>query len=219
MTGKVWFITGASSGFGLALTEAALARGDRVAACARSGSAFAALSDVYEPDLLPIDLDVCSEGDVGEAMRVAADAFGRIDVVVSGVDDAACGAIEEAGRAHAREQFETNVFGTLWAIQAALPLLRKQGDGHILITLRPMVTTAMSMVGLYNATKAAVKALGESLAAEVAADRIKVTLVEPDGYGNDGRGSSSTHLTPVEVLNIVDVPYPSLRCRNAATAR
>lgn len=201
MSEKVWFITEASHGLGRAWTEAALARGDKVAACARTGSALADLSERYDPDLLPIDLDVRCEGDVQEAMRVAASTFGRIDVVVSHAIYAVFGTIEAIDRAHARAQFDTNFFGTLWVVRAALPYLRKQGGGHILIASSLVGSVTVPAACLYNAMKWALEGLAETLATEVAEFGIKVTLIEPDGHDTDWARSSSTRVTPVTASN------------------
>lgn len=225
MSGKIWFITAASRGAGRALTEAALARGDKVAACASKGSAFAGLSEIYEPDLLPIDLDVRSEGDVREAMRVAVDAFGRLDVVVCCAAYAVLGSIAGAERA----QFDTNVFGTLWVVRAALPYLRRQGSGHVLFVSGLPGGVADRGLGLHHAARAAVEALGETLAAEAAACGIKVTLIEADddeagrlrnwtgtAAGPLRHGSSAT--AAAMILRVVDTPSPPLRLPRGAIA-
>lgn len=238
MNEKIWFITGASRGLGRVWAEAALARGDKVAACVRNKSTLLDLSETYDSALLPIELDVRSEEDVRQAVHVATSDFGRLDVVVSNAGYAVFGAIEETDQKNARAQFDTNFFGTLWVIQAVLPYLRKQGGGHILITSSLAGIITFPTAGLYNATKWAVEGLGETLAAEVAEFGIKVTLIEPGGYDTDWRGSSSAHLTPMAeyaglrdrlkaasvshklgnpaataeaILQVVDTPSPPLR--------
>ena len=211
MKEKVWFITGASRGLGRVWTEAALARGDKVAACVRNGEALSDLAETYGSALLSIELDVRSEEDVEDAVRVATSAFGRLDVVVSNAGYAIFGTIEETDQSNARAQFETNFFGTLWVVQAVLPHLRKQGGGHILITSSLAGIITFPTAGIYNATKWAVEGLGETLASEVAEFGIKVTLIEPGGYDTDWRGASSTHLAPM-------AEYDGLRTRlKAAT--
>lgn len=206
MAEKIWFITGASRGLGHAWTEAALARGDKVAACVRDKDTLADLAKTHGAALLPIGLDVRSGEDVKDAVRVAAATFGRLDVVASNAGNAVFGTIEETDEHHARAQFETNFFGTLWVVQAALPLLRRQGGGHILITSSLAGIITFPTAGIYNATKWAVEGLGETLAAEVAEFGIKITLIEPGGYDTDWRGSSSTHLPPM-------AEYDGLRAR------
>lgn len=238
MSEKIWFITGASRGLGRVWVEAALARGDKVAACVRNRETLSGLVETYGSALLPIELDVRSEEGVREAVHLAADRFGRLDVVVSNAGYAIFGTIEETDRENAREQFDTNFFGTLWVVQAVLPYLRKQGGGHILITSSLAGIITFPTAGVYNASKWAVEGLGETLASEVAEFGIKVTLIEPGGYDTDWRGNSSIHLTPMveyaglrdrlkavsasrklgnpaataeAVLSVVDAPTPPLR--------
>lgn len=197
MSEKIWFITGASRGLGRVWTEAALARGDKVAACVRDKETLSDLVGSYGSALLPIELDVRSEEAVKEAVRLAASTFGHLDVVVSNAGYAIFGTIEETDGESARAQFDTNFFGTLWVVQAVLPYLRKQGSGHILITSSLAGIITFPTAGLYNATKWAVEGLGETLASEIAEFGIKVTLIEPGGYDTDWRGNSSIHLTPM----------------------
>ncbi|KJC61745.1 short-chain dehydrogenase [Bradyrhizobium sp. LTSPM299] len=194
MAEKIWFITGASRGLGRAWTEAALARGDKVAACVRDRRALSDLREVHGSALLPIELDVRNEEAVRAAVHTAVTTFGRLDVIVSNAGYAVFGTIEETDEENARAQFDTNFFGTLWVIQAALPVLR---GGHILITSSLAGIITFPTAGVYNATKWAVEGLGETLASEVADFGIKVTLIEPGGYDTDWRGSSSTHLAPM----------------------
>ena len=211
MNEKVWFVTGASRGLGRVWIEAALARGDKVAACVRNRETLSGLAETYGSSLLPIELDVRSEEGVKDAVHVAAATFGRLDVVVSNAGYAIFGTIEETDQENARAQFETNFFGTLWVVQAVLPYLRTQGGGHILITSSLAGIITFPTAGIYNATKWAVEGLGETLAAEVADFGIKVTLIEPGGYDTDWRGNSSTHLAPM-------AEYDGLRARLKAAS-
>jgi NAD(P)-dependent dehydrogenase (short-subunit alcohol dehydrogenase family) len=129
---KVWFITGSSRGFGRVWTEAVLRRGDKVAASARNPKALKAFVEAYGDAVLPLKLDVTDRDAVFQAVRKAHQHFGRLDVILSNAGYGVLGAIEEVSIEDVRTNFETNVFGTLSVIQAALPLLRAQGNGHIL---------------------------------------------------------------------------------------
>ena len=129
---KVWFITGSSKGFGHIWAEAALARGDRVAATARNTDALKDLVDAYGDNVLPIRLDVTDKAAVDAAVARAHDHFGRLDVVVNNAGYGLFGTVEEVGEEQARAQLETNLFGALWVTKAALPLMRAQGSGHII---------------------------------------------------------------------------------------
>ena len=132
MTEKVWFITGTSRGFGRVWAEAALARGDKVAATARDVKSLAPLVDRYADRVAAIALDVTDRAAVFRAVAQAQERFGRLDVAVNNAGYGLFGAIEEISEANARAQIDTNLFGALWVTQAVLPVMREQGSGHIL---------------------------------------------------------------------------------------
>ena len=132
MTTKTWFITGASKGFGREWAEAALERGDRVAATARDTATLDELVNKYGEQVLALQLDVTDRDADFAAVQQAAQHFGRLDVVVNNAGYGHFGMIEELTEAEARAQIETNLFGALWVTQAALPILREQGSGHII---------------------------------------------------------------------------------------
>ena len=193
---KVWFITGASKGFGREWSIAALERGDRVAATARDTATLDDLATTYADRLLPIQLDVNDRAADFAAVARAHDQFGRIDVVVNNAGYGQFGMIEELTEAEAREQIETNVFGALWVTQAALPFLRAQGSGHILQVSSIGGISAFPNIGMYHASKWALEGFSQSLAQEVADFGIKVTLIEPTGFSTDWGGPSARHTTP-----------------------
>jgi NAD(P)-dependent dehydrogenase (short-subunit alcohol dehydrogenase family) len=195
---KVWFITGTSKGFGRIWAEAALARGDRVAATARDPATLADLAAEYGDAVLALGLDVTDKSAVDAAVARAHDRFGRLDVVVNNAGYGLFGMIEEVTEEQARAQIETNVFGALWVTKAALQLLREQGSGHIIQVSSIGGVTAFPMLGLYHASKWALEAFSQSLAAEVAGFGIKVTLVEPTGYSTDWAGPSSVQADHME---------------------
>ncbi|TPN31288.1 SDR family NAD(P)-dependent oxidoreductase [Mesorhizobium sp. B2-3-3] len=189
---KIWFVTGATRGLGRVWVEAALKRGDRVAAAARKLEDLADLSASHGEALLPLVVDLTDREAVFDAVARTVAHFGRVDVVVSNAGYALFGTVEESEEALARAQFDVNFFGTLWVIQAVLPQLRKQGGGHILVTSSVAGVITFPTAGVYNATKWAVEGLTETLASEVGTFDIKVTLIEPGGYATDWRGSSAT---------------------------
>ena len=189
---KVWFITGASKGFGREWADAALERGDEVAATARRPETLDALVDAYGDAVLPIRLDV-TERDAGfDAVKRAADHFGRLDVVVNNAGYGHFGMVEELTEDDVRSQMETNFFGALWVTQAALPIMRTQGSGHIIQVSSIGGISAFPTVGAYHASKWALEGFSQSLAQEVAGFGIHVTLVEPGGYSTDWSGPSAT---------------------------
>ncbi|HEY3502134.1 MAG TPA: SDR family NAD(P)-dependent oxidoreductase [Actinocatenispora sp.] len=179
---KVWFVTGASRGLGRQFVEAALSRGDRVAATARSTAGFADLVDTYADAVLPLEMDVTDRAAVDESVRRAVARFGRLDVVVNNAGYAQIGAVEEVTERQWRDQFETNLFGALWVVQAVLPYLREQRAGHIVQLSSAAGLIAMPLGGAYQASKWALEALNETLAQEVAEFGVKVTIIEPAGF-------------------------------------
>ncbi len=184
-TNKVWFITGSSRGFGRVWAEAALERGDRVAATARKLESIADLQEKYGENVLTLELDVTNPIQAKAVVEQAHAHFGRLDIVLNNAGYSLIGTIEEASADEVRAMYDTNIFGTLAVIQAALPLLRQQGGGHILGTSSGVGHVTMPVVGYYCSSKWAFEAIHESLAAEVAAFGIKVTIIEPGAYATE----------------------------------
>jgi len=190
---KIIFITGASRGFGKIWAEAFLKRGDKVAATARDTSSLNDLVETYGDSILPIQLDVNDRAADFAAIKKANEKFGSIDVLINNAGFGLFGAIEETSEQQAREQIETNVFGVLWLTQAVLPIMRKQGHGHIIQVSSVLGITTLPVLGLYNASKFAVEGLSETLASEVKDFGIKVSLIEPNGFATDWAGASAYH--------------------------
>jgi NAD(P)-dependent dehydrogenase (short-subunit alcohol dehydrogenase family) len=189
---KVWFITGASKGFGFVWAEAALARGDSVAAAARNIGLLDKLNVKYGDRLLPLTLDVGDKRAVDAAVKQAHQRFGRIDVAINNAGYGLFGAIEEVSEQEARAQIETNLFGALWVTQAVLPIMRAQQSGHIIQISSVGGIFAVPTVGLYHASKWGLEGFSQALAAEVKDLGIKVTIVEPGGFATEW-GTASAH--------------------------
>ncbi|MFI5696505.1 SDR family NAD(P)-dependent oxidoreductase [Kribbella sp. NPDC051586] len=181
---KVWFVTGSSRGLGRHFVEAALSRGDRVAATARKS--LTELVGTYGDAVLPLELDVTDKAAVFGAVEQAKEHFGRLDVIVNNAGYGLSGAVEEYTEQQLRDQFETNFFGPVWVVQAALPYLREQGSGHIIQISSVAGLTGFLLGSGYCASKWALEGLSEALAQEVAGFGIKVTVVEPGGYATEG---------------------------------
>jgi len=191
MADKVWFITGASRGFGLAWTRDALARGDRVAAAVRDTAALTELGRKFGERLLPLRLDVTDrEADLA-AVKSAHDHFGRLDIVVNNAGYGQFGCVEELSEDDIRNQMETNFLGAVWITQAALPYLRLQGSGHIIQVSSAAGIIAVPDLGIYHASKFALEGFSEALAAEVKPFGVHVTLIEPGLFATDWAGSSA----------------------------
>jgi NAD(P)-dependent dehydrogenase (short-subunit alcohol dehydrogenase family) len=193
---KIWFVTGASRGFGREWTIAALERGDSVAATARDTTTLDDLVAKYGDRILPLTLDVTDREADFAAVAKAHEHFGRLDVVVNNAGYGQFGMIEELSEQEARAQIETNVFGALWVTQAALPFLRAQGSGHILQVSSIGGISAFPNIGIYNASKWALEGFSQALAQEVADFGVHVTLIEPGGFDTDWGGASAKHATP-----------------------
>ncbi|MFI7468222.1 SDR family NAD(P)-dependent oxidoreductase [Nonomuraea sp. NPDC049646] len=213
---KVWFVTGSSRGLGRAFVAAALSRGDRVAATARSTASLKELADVHGDAVLPLELDVTDRAAVFDSVRRAKEHFGRLDVIVNNAGYAQVGAVEELTEQELRDQLETNLFGAVWVVQAALPYLREQRSGHIIQLSSAAGVIAMPLGGAYHASKWALEGLNEALAGEVAEFGVKVTIVEPGGFatrnGNNPDPLANGHLATT------DPAYDGLRQRLGAMA-
>jgi len=213
---KVWFITGASKGFGREWAEAALERGDKVAATARKVDTLSPLVETYGDSVLPLELDVNDRSADFAAVRRTADHFGRLDVVINNAGYGHFGMIEELTEDEVRAQLETNFFGALWVTQAALPILRDQGSGHIIQVSSIGGISAFPTVGAYHASKWALEGFSQALSQEVAGFGIQVTLIEPGGFSTDWAGPSSVHSR--EIPAYAEVRQARNRQRAAASA-
>jgi len=185
MNAKVWFITGASRGFGRIWATAALKRGDKVTATARNLTDIADLKDSFGDAVLPLALDVSNLQQVQAVVQQAYTHFGRLDVLVNNAGYALRGAIEEASDKQIRELFDVNYLGMVRLLRAALPFLRQQGSGHILGISSGLGIGSLPFTGHYAATKWAVEGMHEALAQEVAPFGVRVTIVEPGAYATD----------------------------------
>jgi NADP-dependent 3-hydroxy acid dehydrogenase YdfG len=193
---KVWFITGASRGFGRVWADAALKRGDKVAATARKLESIADLEEKYGENVLTLELDVTNHEQVKSVVEKAHAHFGRLDIVLNNAGYSLVGMIEEAGADDVRALYETNIFGPLAVIRAALPILRAQGGGHILGTSSGLGHVTMPVIGYYCSSKWAFEAIHESLATEVKDFGIKVTIIEPGAYATEFGSQDSLKFAP-----------------------
>lgn len=200
---KTIFITGASRGFGRLWAEAFLKRGDKVVATARKKETLHDLVEKYGENVLTLQLDVNSREASFEAVKKAHAHFGKIDVLINNAGYGLFGAIEETSEKEARDQMETNFFGTLWMTQAVLPIMRAQQSGHIIQVSSFLGLVTLPILGLYNASKFAVEGFSETLASEVKHLGINISLIEPNGYSTDWSGASAFQTEPMEVYNPV----------------
>jgi NAD(P)-dependent dehydrogenase (short-subunit alcohol dehydrogenase family) len=188
---SVWFVTGASRGFGAEIVEKALAAGHSVVATARDPGAITARFPDAGDHLLPLALDVLDEALAAAGVEAAVQRFGRIDVVVNNAGRGLLSAVEEASDAAARAVFDTNVFGILNVLRAVLPTLRAQRSGRIINLSSIGGFTGSAGWGIYCATKFAVEGFSEALAREVGPLGIDVVVVEPGYFRTDFLDASS----------------------------
>jgi NAD(P)-dependent dehydrogenase (short-subunit alcohol dehydrogenase family) len=198
MANKVWFITGASRGFGLLIARDALARGDSVVAAARNPQAIVDALGVH-PNLLPVQLDVTREAAAVVAVQAAVERFGRIDVLVNNAGYGILGAVEETSAEEVRRNYETNVFGLLHVTRAVLPVMRKQHSGHVMNISSVGGYSAYQGWGVYSSTKFAVEGLSEAMALELAPLGVHVTVVEPGFFRTDFLDASSLSETATRI--------------------
>ncbi|MBN3790397.1 SDR family NAD(P)-dependent oxidoreductase [Burkholderia sp. Ac-20353] len=185
---KVWFITGASSGFGLALAQAVLARGDHAVVTARRLERLQAVVQGHEDRALAIQMDVTDAAARERAVEQAIARFGRIDVLANIAGRGSIGAVEEFSPAELRDQFEINFFSAVEMTRAILPQMRAQRAGRVLTLTSVGGLVTVAGAGAYCAAKFALECWTETLAKEVAPLGIRVTLVEPGAFRTEFAG-------------------------------
>lgn len=180
--GNVWFVTGASSGFGRSIVEEVIARGDRVVATARDPQTLDDLVVRAPERVHTVRLDVTKPAEVASAIASALERFGGVDVLVNNAGYSIIGALEETSDDELRRAMETMFFGAVATTRALLPHMRERKSGTIVqITSVGGLGTAPGF-GAYCAAKHALEAVSESLAAEVAPFGLRVLIVEPGAF-------------------------------------
>lgn len=187
---RVWLITGSSSGFGRAIAQAVLDRGEKVVVTARNPQHVEDIQTKYPERALAVQLDVTQPAQVKAAVETAIAKFGRIDVLVNNAGYGTMGALEELSDEATRRQFETNVFGALNMMRAVLPSMRQHRSGYILNLSSVGGFVSFPGAGIYCATKFALEALSEALTKEVESLGIKIIIVEPGAFRTDFNGRS-----------------------------
>lgn len=193
MTGqaKVWFITGASSGFGHALAQAVLRRGDKAVLAARREAALADLAGSYPDAAAVVALDVTDAAGRRAAVQAAVERFGRVDVLANIAGRGSLGAAEEFSPQQLREQMEVNFFASAELTRDLLPAMRAQGTGHILMLTSIGGIVSVGGFGPYCASKFALEGWSEALRDEVAPLGIRVTIVEPGAFRTEFAGAKN----------------------------
>lgn len=209
---RTWFITGVNSGFGREMTEQLLARGDRVAGTLRTPGALNDLKNKYGDLLWTAPLDVTDTTAIIQVVTNAFSELGRIDVIVNNAGYGLFGPAEGLTDEQIRHQIDTNLIGPIQITRAALPLLRGQGGGRILVMSTYGGQAAHPGASLYHASKWGIEGFFDSLAGEVAAFNIGVTIIEPGGARTAFRSTAGAHLGELPDA-YRDTPVGSIRAR------
>lgn len=188
--GKVWFITGASSGFGKLLAEYLLSLGANVVATARQPDLLDEFTTKYPANSQILRLDVTKQEQVDKAVEDALARFGHIDVLVNNAGYGLTGAVEEVTEDEYMPMFETNVFGLIRMTKALLPQFRQRRSGNILCLSSVGGLVGLPGWGYYNATKFGVEGLSEALGVELEPLGVHVTIVEPGPFRTEFLGRS-----------------------------
>ena len=190
---SVWFVTGASRGFGADITDKALEAGHHVVATARHPQSILDRFPSQGDRLIALPVDVTIEAQIATAVDIGESRFGPLDVVVNNAGRGLLSAVEEASDAAARAVYDTNVFGTLNVIRAVLPSMRARRSGRIINLSSIGGFVGSPGWGIYNSTKFAVEGFSEALRKELEPLGIAVVLVEPGYFRTDFLDSSSLH--------------------------
>ena len=182
LAGKVAIVTGASSGIGEATAIALAAEGATVAIAARRSDRLNDLAKRMTEtggQVLSITADVSDEDQVNVMVQKTQAAFGRVDILVNNAGVMLLGMIDGANTEDWRRMINLNILGLMYATHKVLPLMKAQGEGHIVNISSVAGRVANAGSGVYNASKWAVGAFSEALRKEVYQDNIRVTIIEP----------------------------------------
>jgi NAD(P)-dependent dehydrogenase (short-subunit alcohol dehydrogenase family) len=207
---RVWFITGASRGFGALITQEALNAGDAVVATARNPRGIIERFGEH-PNLLAVPLDVTSETQAFSTAEQAVKRFGKIDILLNNAGYGLLGAVEEATAGEIEKLYATNVFGLLTVTRAVLPHMRRQRSGHVMNISSIGGYVGFPGWGVYGSTKFAIEGLSESLAVEVKPLGINVTVVEPGFFRTDFLDETSLAISPSSIPDYAQTPAGAMR--------
>ena len=195
---KVWFITGASSGFGKAFAEYAIGQGYNVVVTARRADKLAAIKALAPAQVEAVRMDVTDGAAIAAAAEQAIRRFNRIDVLINNAGYGIVGAVEETPEAELRAEMETNFFGAVAVTKALLPQFRKQQSGAIVNISSLGGQLSFPGFSAYSASKFALEGMSEALAGELAPLGIKVLMVEPGQFRTDLAGDSMKHMPEMD---------------------
>jgi NAD(P)-dependent dehydrogenase (short-subunit alcohol dehydrogenase family) len=195
---KVWFITGASSGFGKAFSEYAIGQGYNVVVSARRTEKLALIKALAPDQVEAIGMDVNNREEVAVAVKKTIERFGRIDVLINNAGYGMLGAVEETPEEELRAQMETNFFGAAAVTKAFLPQFRKQRSGAIVNISSLGGQLSFAGYSAYSASKFALEGFSEALATELSPFGIKVLIVEPGAFRTELVGAAARSMPEME---------------------
>ena len=215
-TPRRWLITGVSSGLGRALAEHLLDRGDTVIGTLRKPDQAAEFDNLAPGRSIGLVLDVTDESAVSTLVPVAVDRVGGLDVLVNNAGHSLIGAVEETSLDEAKDLMAVNFFAALHLTQTVLPHFRSQRSGHVVNVASLAGTIGFPWTAMYSASKSALAAWSDALAAETASFGIKVTCLEPGGLRTNFASSSLRSVR--HSLAVYAEPVAAVRQRYAAAA-
>lgn len=202
---KIWYITGASKGLGLALTKKLLKEGQKVIATTRTVDALIENVEANSSNLLPLKVDLTSDEEIRSSIEQGISHFGGLDVVVNNAGFGIGGSIEELSDYEVRESLDINILATIRVIHHALPHLRKQRSGHIINIASIGGVSASLGWSVYSATKFAIVGLSEGLALDVKNLGIKVTALAPGAFRTEFLTKESLSIAKNQISDYEDV--------------
>src|SRR3954467_4872212 len=202
MNNKVWLITGAGRGMGVDITKAALAAGHKVVATGRNTDSVTKTLGEAE-NLLIVKLDVTKQADAEAAVKAAVEKFGRIDVLVNNAANFVAGFFEELTQEQIAQQLQTSLIGPMIVTRAVLPVMRRQGSGHIISVSSTAGLASYEFCSAYSASKFGLEGWMQALQVEVAPFGIHTTIVNPGFFRTELLTEQSTKYAnnPVEDYN------------------
>lgn len=202
-TNTVWFITGASSGFGRSLAQHAIEKGYKVVVTARRQKKLDELKALAPEQVLAIQMDVTDRKQVKDGIKKAINTFGKLDVLINNAGYGIVGALEETPEDELRRQMETNFFGAMAVTQEALPYMRQAKNGAIVNMSSMGGNMSFGGFSAYSASKFALEGASEALAQEVAPFGIKTMIVEPGAFRTDFAGDALKHMPKIDAYDAI----------------
>jgi NAD(P)-dependent dehydrogenase (short-subunit alcohol dehydrogenase family) len=211
---KVWFVTGASKGLGLALTKALLEQGYQVAATSRNVDQLTIATGADSANFLPLGVDLTNSTAVKKAIADTVQQFGRLDVIVNNAGYGMGGTVEEFTEEEMKRSFAVNVFAPVYVMQAALPFLRKQSSGHIINISSIAGFAATTGWAMYAATKFALTGMTEVLGHDLKELNIHTTVVAPGAFRTEFLSDNSLVFTKTQIDDYVSIHKTHEKFRN-----